>query len=140
MGRATSLNILRAIAASADLKVHEADVEGAYLNGKITKEIYMEYPEGIEPTGSNNTLRLRGSLYGLKQSGLTWWIELGVGLEELGFMKLESDWGLYYRPSTALRGTIIVLAGQHCSCGPDNCRSPDGPRWTSKAVEDDRSG
>jgi hypothetical protein len=56
----------------------------------------MAYPEGMRPKTGCDTLRLLGSLYGLKQSGRTWWIELGKGIEALGFKRTESDWGLYY--------------------------------------------
>ena len=105
-----SLRILLAIAASADMEIHQADVKETYLNGKLAEVIYMEYPEGITPKGSCDVLRLKGSLYGLRQSGRTWWIELGNGLTELWFKKLESDWGLYHRPSEGTRGAMMVLA------------------------------
>ena len=36
----------------------------------------MAYPEGMRPKTGCDTLHLLGSLYGLKQSGRTWWIEL----------------------------------------------------------------
>ncbi|KAK4685970.1 putative transposase, partial [Tremellales sp. Uapishka_1] len=110
VGRTTSLRIMLTIAASMDLEIHQADVEGAYLNGKLDVEIFMEYPEGMVKSKSNNVLKLKGSLYGLKQSGRTWWIELGEGLADLGFKKLESDWGLYYRPPMKGREGVLVLA------------------------------
>ena len=110
VGRSTSLRILLAAAASNDLETGQADVEGAYLNGVLEEEIYMEYPKGMTPKAGCNCLRLNKSLYGLKQSGRTWWIELGDGLEEQGFERTESDWGLYYRSATDTHETAIVLA------------------------------
>ena len=141
VGRTTSFRILLSIAASANLEIYQADVEGAYLNGKITQEIYMEFPEGIEPmgTGTNTALRLKGSLYGLKQSGRTWWIELGAGLAELGFKKLESDWGLYHKASAGQRGSITVLA-YDCRRSQHRRQSSSRPRWLEKALEDDGAG
>ncbi|GFZ44342.1 hypothetical protein JCM24511_02064 [Saitozyma sp. JCM 24511] len=65
----------------------------------------MDYPEGMRPKARCDTLGLLGSLYGMKQCGRTWWIELGKGLEALGFKRTESDWGLYYRT-----GSSIVFA------------------------------
>jgi len=52
------------------------------------------------------------SLYGLKQSGRTWWIELGKGLKTLDFKRLESDWGLYHRQANSRlrRGPMMLLA------------------------------
>ena len=110
VGRSTSLRILLAISATMDLEIHQADVEGAYLNGKLDVDIFMQYPQGLKPRDGCNCLRLVKSLYGLKQSGRTWWIELGEGLEEQGFKRLESDWGLYYRPAGKGRGFAMLLA------------------------------
>ncbi|EIW70982.1 hypothetical protein TREMEDRAFT_27045, partial [Tremella mesenterica DSM 1558] len=112
VGRSGSLRILLTIAATEDLEIRQADVEGAYLNGKLDVEIYMKYPKGIKPKPGCNTLKLIKSLYGLKQSGRTWWIELGEGLSHLGFSRIESDWGLYYRPEGKIegKGAAILLA------------------------------
>ena len=70
----------------------------------------MELPKGTKPQGTNNALRLRKSQYGLRQSGRTLWIELREGLATTGFRKLESDWGLYYRPSSIATKPMLVLA------------------------------
>jgi hypothetical protein len=70
----------------------------------------MAYPEGMTPKKGCDALRLIGSLYGLKQSGRTWWIELGKGLEALGFMRTESGLGLYYRTKSKDRGPALLLA------------------------------
>jgi hypothetical protein len=110
VGRTTSLRLLLTVAATNDLEVRQADVEGAYLNGKLDVELYMAYPQGMTPKKGCNALRLVGSLYGLKQSGRTWWIELGKGLEALGFKRTESDWGLYYRTKSKDRGPALLLA------------------------------
>jgi hypothetical protein len=67
--------------------LRQADVEGGHLNGKLDVELYMAYPEDIMPKPEYNALRLLGSMYGLKQSGRTWWIEPGQVLEALGFKR-----------------------------------------------------
>jgi hypothetical protein len=59
------LRILLTIAASQDLEIIQADVEGAYLNGNLDVDIYMEYPEGVKPRAGCNGLLLKKSLYGL---------------------------------------------------------------------------
>jgi transposase InsO family protein len=109
VGRTTSLRILLTIAATQDLEILQADVEGAYLNGNLDVDIYMEYPEGVKPKKGCDGLLLKKSLYGLKQSGRTWWIEMGTKLAKLGFKRLESDWGLYTRPRNQKDGLIIIL-------------------------------
>jgi hypothetical protein len=109
VGRTTSLRILLKIAATQDLEILQADVEGAYLNGNLDVDIYMEYPEGVKPKKGCDGLLLKKSLYGLKQSGRTWWIEMGTKLAKLGFKRLESDGGLYTRPRNQEDGLIIIL-------------------------------
>lgn len=46
VGLAVSLRIMLAIAASRNSELLWADVEGAYLNGRIRKGAYTKIPEG----------------------------------------------------------------------------------------------
>ncbi len=46
VSRSTSLRILLTIAAAHDLEIHQADVERAYLNGKLDRELFMRVPQG----------------------------------------------------------------------------------------------
>ena len=110
VGRMVSLRILFVIAAVHDFELHQADVEGAFLNGPLEETIFMRYPDGMRRKHGCNTLRLLRALYGLKQSARVWWIELGDELAYDGFIRLESDWGMYYKPSANGEGPIIVLA------------------------------
>jgi hypothetical protein len=108
VGRAVSLRTMLAIAASRDLELLQADVEGAYLNGKIEEEIYMKIPEGLAAKDGCDCVRLDKALYGLKQSGRQWWLELGSKLELLGFKRLDSDWGMYTRQGANGLVTMLV--------------------------------
>ena len=79
-----SLRLILSIAAQQDMHVHQMDVKTSFLNGELQEEIYMEMPEGLERKGQEGkALRLRKSLYGLKQSprwialyGVKRWIAL----------------------------------------------------------------
>ena len=63
----TSIRLLIAIVAIFDLKIHQIDVEIAFLNGNLEKEIYMDQPEGVvEPEQESKVYKLNKSLYGLK--------------------------------------------------------------------------
>ncbi len=94
VGRSTSLRILLTIVAAHDLEIHQADVEGAYLNGELDRELYMRVPQGYTAS-SGNVLRLKKTLYGLKQSGRDWWKVLGDALNEQSFERCENEWGIY---------------------------------------------
>jgi hypothetical protein len=80
--------ILLAIAAQHTLIVYHWDVETAYLNADLQDEIFMKVPEGCEissPSGEPHVLQLRKCLYGLKQSGREWYLELTASLKNFGF-------------------------------------------------------
>ncbi len=45
-----TLRILLVIAAMFDLEIEQVDIVGAYLNGQLEEEIYMEQPQGFSGT------------------------------------------------------------------------------------------
>lgn len=98
VARLTSLRILLVIVAYYDLELHQMDADTAFLNGILEETIYMEFPEGYTPKSKKATgLRLKKALYGLKQASRCWWTMVTEYLSELGFTRLQSDWGLYVR-------------------------------------------
>ena len=62
------------------------DVKCAFISGDITKEIYMQQPEGFF---SNPYLvfRLKKSLYGLKQAPKAWYTKIDGFLLSLSFAR-----------------------------------------------------
>ena len=46
-----SIRILLALTAKHNLELHQMDVKSAYLNGDLTKEVYMDQPEGFVQKG-----------------------------------------------------------------------------------------
>ena len=95
--RAESLRLLLSIGASEDLEIRQIDVVSAYPRSNLHAEVYMAPPEGLDcPDGQ--VLRLRKSLYGLKQSGREWYIEACKGLGELGFQPIFSEPSIFMTP------------------------------------------
>ncbi|KAL7284387.1 hypothetical protein ACG7TL_001677 [Trametes sanguinea] len=97
--RLETLRILLAIATLLDLDVHVVDIVGAYLNGRLREEIYMRQPPLYE-NGHADVCRLHRTLYGLKQSGREWNLELDTAFKKLRFMRLISDQCVYIRTAT----------------------------------------
>ncbi len=62
-----SIQAALGIAAIEDLEIAQMDVQGAYLNGWLEEEIYMQQPEGYND-GTGWVCQLHKTLYGLKQS------------------------------------------------------------------------
>jgi hypothetical protein len=88
--RGESLRILLAIAAYEDLEIRQIDVVSAYPRSELHAVIYMKPPQGL-PCPEGMVLRIKKSLYGLKQSGREWYIEACKGLKGLGLEPLFSE-------------------------------------------------
>ena len=90
--------------------MEQADVEGAYLNGNLDEELYLTPPDAVVLNNPRcNVLRLRKSIYGLRQSGRAWWLELSDALESLGFNRVQDEWGLHTRINKDGSSTIVLI-------------------------------
>lgn len=104
--RLKSIHSTMSVVAALDWEVEQMDVKGAYLNGTLTEEVYMVQLEGYKD-GTGRVCRLRKTLYGLKQSGREWNIELNSRLTRiLGFKCTESEPCIYIRKTES--GTQII--------------------------------
>jgi len=97
VARLASFRAVLALAARHDWEIDVFDFIGAYLNGELDEdeEIYMQPPPGYEGQGEN-VMRLRKSLYGLKQAGRKWYEALARALVDLGFRITQADPGVFY--------------------------------------------
>ena len=82
--------ILSQIAVQNNLEVHQKDVKAAYLNTPIDCDVYVKQTKGyIEgEKNSNLVLKLKKSLYRLKQSGRNWNNTLDTFLIGRGFQEI----------------------------------------------------
>ncbi len=60
------------VATIQDLEVYQMDVKTTFLNGNLSKKIYMQQLEGFMIKGENMVFKLLKSLYGLKHSACVW--------------------------------------------------------------------
>jgi hypothetical protein len=68
------------------------DVKGAFLNGPIKEEVYVEQPPGFEDSEyPNHVYRLSKALYGLKQAPRAWYECLRDFLINNGFKVGKAD-------------------------------------------------
>ena len=64
-----SIRILIAIAAFYDYEIWQMDVKTAFLNGKLTEDVFMTQPRGFtDPKYPNGVCKLHRFIYGLKQA------------------------------------------------------------------------
>ncbi|SGY38291.1 BQ5605_C003g01993 [Microbotryum silenes-dioicae] len=91
----TSIRALLALAAAHGYHVHQADIDKAYLHGKLDAPLYIRVPDGVYMPGK--VLQLHRSLYGLRQAGRIWNDEIDSALSALGYVATESDHCVYVR-------------------------------------------
>ncbi|VVT58424.1 uncharacterized protein SAPINGB_P006201 [Magnusiomyces paraingens] len=106
--RYETVRIVLAIAAQFGFQVHHMDVETAFLNGDLKEDIYMRQPKGFVVKGQESKVcHLKKSLYGLKQAPLCWNEKIHGALVKLGFIRNESDYGVYTKGSGS---TMVIIA------------------------------
>ena len=76
-----------AIAAFRDYEIWQMDVKTAFLNGKLTEDVYMSQPEGfVSNECPNRVCKLEESIYGLKQAPHRWNLCFDEKVKEFGFL------------------------------------------------------
>ena len=91
--------VVLANAAHQDWEIEHVDVKSAYLNAPLRETIYMKPPRGVlKPGEEGKVLRLLKGLYGLKQAGRGWYLEMTrVFLKELDFKRSAINHSVYFR-------------------------------------------
>ncbi|UYV60557.1 hypothetical protein LAZ67_1001510 [Cordylochernes scorpioides] len=85
-----TLRTILSMAATKDSVIKLFDVKAAYLNGNIENTIFMEQPAGFVQD-RNKVCKLNKSIYGLPQSGRSWYERFSQVLHDCGLEKLKSD-------------------------------------------------
>jgi hypothetical protein len=86
--------------AMANWCAHVLDVQGAFLNGRFEdgEELFMQVPEGFEKYYPGNVvLKLRRTIYGLKQAAYAFWRELLKAFKAMKYTRSNADPCLYYK-------------------------------------------
>ncbi|SCV73211.1 BQ2448_7136 [Microbotryum intermedium] len=104
----SSICSLLTLVAANGLHVHQADINKAYLHGDLDYDIWMMAPRGFDFPG-NKVLRLRRSIYGLKQAGQIWNRHINTSLQDLGYTATGTDHCVYSRLDDRHRPHYIAL-------------------------------
>ncbi|SGY91389.1 BQ5605_C038g11662 [Microbotryum silenes-dioicae] len=108
VARFSSIRCLLALAAANGYHVHQADIDKAYLHGELDHDIWMTTPRGFD-FPSDKVLRLRRSIYGLKQAGHIWNRHIDTSLRNLGYKATGTDHCIYSRIDDQQRPHYIAL-------------------------------
>ncbi|GJS59942.1 retrovirus-related pol polyprotein from transposon TNT 1-94 [Tanacetum coccineum] len=88
VARLEAIRIFLVYASYMGFIVFQMDVKSAFLNGKISEEVYVEQPPGFESNEfPNHVCRSNKALYGLKQAPRAWYETLSKFLTQHKFVK-----------------------------------------------------
>ncbi|KAK4398525.1 Retrovirus-related Pol polyprotein from transposon RE1 [Sesamum angolense] len=111
---ATTLRFLISLSVIEQLKMQLMDVVTAYLYGSLDTDIYMRIPEGLKmPEALKSkprhmySIKLKRSLYGLKQSGRMWYNRLSEYLIKKGFCHNQISPCLFIKKTES--GFVIIV-------------------------------
>nr|CCA26540.1 putative polyprotein [Albugo laibachii Nc14] len=85
-----SIRIFLAICCHQGIRIHQYDVDTAFLNGILEEDVFIYTPQGVEGK-PKQIFELNRSLYGLKQAATTWFKAISTVFAQMGFTKCLSD-------------------------------------------------
>jgi hypothetical protein len=107
VARYTSVRIIISLATVFGWKLHQMDVNTAFLNSEVEQEVYIEQPEGLMiHRKESHVCKLKKTLYGLKQAPRLWYGRIDSFLQSLGFTKSIADPNLYIK---VVQNHMVIL-------------------------------
>ncbi|GJS74005.1 RNA-directed DNA polymerase, eukaryota [Tanacetum coccineum] len=92
LAKIKSIRIMLAIAAFHDYEIWQMDVKTAFLNGKLTEDVFMAQPEGFENAKyPKRVCKLQKAIYGLKQASRSWNLCFHEKVTQFGFSRSEDE-------------------------------------------------
>ena len=109
MARLSSVRTLIVVFVAHKWPLFQMDVKNVFLNGELSKEVYMKLPLGYShpPGFPHRVCRLWRALYGLKQAPRAWFAKFSSTISQHGFSSSSFDSTLFLRWSD--HGITILL-------------------------------
>ncbi|GJY17415.1 ribonuclease H-like domain-containing protein [Tanacetum coccineum] len=110
-----SIRIMLAIVAFHDYEIWQMDVKTAFLNRKLTEDVFMAQPEGFENEKyPKRVCKLQKAIYGLKQASHSWNLCFHEKVTQFGSSRSEDESCIYIKnPSegylTAIKNILKYL-------------------------------
>lgn len=107
VAKLATLRLILTLAAACDYNLSSVDIRQAYLQATLSEDLYMIMPPGlpdVDADGNPLVVRLKRSLYGLRQAGREWHQLFTSTLKDWGFMQSQIDTCLF----TFTRGQSMI--------------------------------
>ncbi|EOX93753.1 Uncharacterized protein TCM_002671 [Theobroma cacao] len=104
------IRMLAALVAKEGRKIYHLDMNPAFLNGYLNKDIYIDQLERYkEPGFEGKVCKLIKAMYGLKQAPRAWYEWMDNHLKSQGFVKSITKSTLYVKKSNESVVLIVAL-------------------------------
>jgi hypothetical protein len=110
------------------------DVKNAFLNGDLTKEVYMQAPPGYSNCPDNVCL-LRRALYGLKQAPQAWFAKFSSIVHQFGFSSSPHDTTLFICRSNKDMILLLLYVDDMIITGDDHFGISDFKQFLHQQFE-----
>ncbi|KAI3751757.1 hypothetical protein L2E82_22848 [Cichorium intybus] len=128
-----SIRIMLAIAAFHDYEIWQMDVKTAFLNGKLTEDVYMSQPEGfVDTKHPDKVCKLERSFYGLKQASRSWNLCFHEKVKEFGFSRSEDESCVYVKASGSIVTFLVLYVDDILLMGNDILTLQNVKAWLGK--------
>ncbi|QBM89342.1 Reverse transcriptase RNA-dependent DNA polymerase [Metschnikowia aff. pulcherrima] len=104
-----SLRALITAAVIKNMKIKQMDVSSAYLHLPIDDPVFVLPPRGVEGVDSNKVWKCKKALYGLRNSGRSWYLTFKSHLEAWGFKRTLSDHGIFVKTTSSNSKILVAL-------------------------------
>ncbi|KAG7543425.1 Transposon En/Spm-like [Arabidopsis thaliana x Arabidopsis arenosa] len=95
------------------------NVKNAFFQGELVKEVYVRPPSGIE-IEEGKDIKLKKTIYGLKQSQRAWYHKLSKTIISNGFKRSEADHSLFTIQGKSCIIVVLVYVDDIIISGNDN--------------------
>ncbi|GJX19621.1 retrovirus-related pol polyprotein from transposon TNT 1-94 [Tanacetum coccineum] len=112
VARLEAIRIFLAYAAYMGFMVYQMDVKSAFLNGRISEEVYVQQPPGFKSSEfTNHVYKLDKALYGLKQAARAWYETLSKFLTQHKFIRGLDEPGVSINETlfNGMMGSLMYL-------------------------------
>lgn len=117
----TIVRLVLSIVVQNHWPLHQLDVNNAFLQGHLLKDVYMSQPPGFEhPDLPHYVCKFRKAIYCLRQGPRTWYTELHIFLLSIGFSMSRSDESPFILHTYQFTVYILVYVDDIIVTGPQS--------------------
>ena len=109
VARLDTIRLIIALAAQEGCSIFQLDVKSAFLHGELSKEVFVQQPQGYEKKGEEHKIyKLNKALYGLKQALRAWYSKIEAYFIHEGFKKCYCEHTLFTKLKE--EGKLLIVS------------------------------